>query len=455
MPRRRKGKYQARPRRYRPDGTEERVSRTFDDPDASLIYSLVVERPAVAQSLLRGLAGRRARHAHEVFWAAFGGSGAALTGPGGPQGDLGSQDCVGTASRAGAPRRGGPAMTWARWVVERKAQHDRSNYAGPTRAAYAYRLQRVASFLGDVPLSSIDDDLLSDLNQDLRSRYSGETPGLTMVAVRMALDDAVERGHLDASPFRQRPLRVRREGWLVADPDNPSRPLTQDELGRFLAAAEAERGGVWRDLFDMARMLCLRPSEAAGLTVESFDGRWLKVWWQLARKVPAAPPGRSGEDHLLLTAPSGRECCLVPPKTWRSVRRRNPWARRRIHLPRCALAVFLRHRRPGGGLLFVQSSGEPCLYGTMRDVGKRVAARAGIPWGRSERVTLHSLRKTGATLLAEAGVRTEVRAYIKGHSPHGLQQTEQYAPPTEEELVAAAAVIDRLVAKRLAKGLGA
>ena len=75
----------------------------------------------------------------------------------------------------------------------------------------------------------------------------------------------------------------------------------------------------------------------------------------------------------------------------------------------------------------------------IRDIFRRACQRAGVPYGRANGVTFHSLRHTAATRMLMAGIDDRTVAEIGGWS--STRMLERYAHPTDARKQAAVAAI--------------
>lgn len=432
MPTRSRGKLLGRPQFVWPDGREDRLNLTLPTNNSAILWTLLMGDPQAVAAVRDALRGERHARYREALGLVLG-SFSALVAPVAPQGNQGG-------------RGSNDGMTWNRYV---KVLDERwTKTLKPTTATnYRQRLARLtkvevhpsdngpAKPFGKLLLSEIDGDALSGIAEALSARYGGGTPGHTMQSLSMALDEAVQDGHLDVNPFRKLVVRKRRERWLAADPEDGAPSMEPEELGRLLSAAKAEADPVWHDLLAFGWPVGTRPAELLGLTGDALDGRWLHVAWQRGEQAH----GKEGVDWREARAPNGGRVILVRLKTRHGARR--------IFLPVRAVEVVLRRRREPGTILFARSNGGPVTPDTLGDAFERIARRAGLPTGRAEDgVTPHSLRKTCGLYLDRHVKRPAVTSAWLGHAPpKDFGVTNKYIKPTDEDLRVAAEALDRVV----------
>jgi integrase/recombinase XerC len=250
--------------------------------------------------------------------------------------------------------------------------------AAPTRAKYAWALQKHLTELLDEPLLVLDVARLAQHQRLLLDR--GATPSTVReVLARLSgiLQTAVEHGHLNANAARA--LRK-----VPADVGDEVRPLAPSELERLVAGLE----GRDRAIVLLAGHLGLRPLEVRAAPWSAFDGSVFMV----------------GRARTKRTARRTRTIS-VPDMTARELK-----------------AWRLRSGRPGDDqpIIGVMTANAMKLWG--RRV-LRPAAKAAT--GGRDDVTLYTLRHTHASACHYAGFTIPEAARRLGHGP-GLH-VETYA----------------------------
>lgn len=254
---------------------------------------------------------------------------------------------------------------------------------------YTYHARHIEAHLGGVRLRDLDHRMvaafyaaLDDL--ELSDRYVYDVAA----TLRMVLRDAVDLGLIPRDPA----AKVKR-----SFEKKEARFLTQEELRRFLAAAEGEP---LEDAFILAIHTGLRPGEWLGLSWDAVDLKAAKL-----------------DVRQALHEEEGR-VFLGPLKTRA--------ARRTLSLPGAAVAALRRQRKRQladrlkagarwsneANLVFTTDVGgmrrRSNIYG--RDL-RRVLDRAGL----GSDVTLHSLRHTHASILIFQGVDIKTVQRRLGH----------------------------------------
>ncbi|MCA9091300.1 MAG: site-specific integrase [Planctomycetaceae bacterium] len=185
----------------------------------------------------------------------------------------------------------------------------------------------------------------------------------------------------------------------ATEPFEP-KPMTPDELTRFLAAAKGDR---FEALFVTAVWLGMREGELLGLRWQDidFEAKTLTVAMQLqwSNSKPKTP-------------------MLVEPKTERSRRRvplPTPVARALIEHRTRHLEYKLEHRRiwkgDTWGLVFTTTTGTPIDASNLTKAYRATLERAGV-----DRRRFHDLRHSTGTFLTAKNVHPRVIMQILGHS---------------------------------------
>jgi integrase len=193
--------------------------------------------------------------------------------------------------------------------------------------------------------------------------------------LRAALNLAVRRRYIVRSPL---------DGTEpVSIPKHRATVLSAEQAGSLIEGTAGDwYGPLWAVLLGSG----LRISEALALTWDGFDGSSITVRYQLAR--------RDGQ------------WVRVPTKAARSVER--------VALPSFASAALVtlneRSGKPKFGHCFLTPGGTPPSEQQCLQALYAAEKRLGLP-----RVTLHQLRHSHLTILAEAGVPEDVRMRRAGH----------------------------------------
>lgn len=293
--------------------------------------------------------------------------------------------------------------------------------AGRLTASRSPRVREwMTTYLDEVAATTVRPSTLHRYRQEVRLYIEPALGKLTLDKVQARHLSAFYRSQLEAlSPSSVRRLHALlhksftvavRWGLINANPvalvDPPSlvdhqvKPLSVDEVRRFLSAAES---GTMHARWAIAVTLGLRQGEALGLRWHDIDleHRELHVRMALQRH----PDGR-----LVLTQPKTRQ------------------SRRTIPLPPSVVASLRRHqhsqrdRRDAAGndwaeqdLVFTTRHGRPVHprndYRTFRALLQRAEVRT---------IRLHDLRHTAASLLLAQGVHPRVVMEILGHSQISL-----------------------------------
>jgi integrase len=250
--------------------------------------------------------------------------------------------------------------------------------AAPTRAKYAWALERHLTELADEPLIALDVARLAVHQQLLLERGATSTTVRDVFAqLSGILQTAVEHGHVNANAARA--LRK-----VPADAGEEVRPLSPVELERLIARLE----GRGRVIVLLAGHLGLRPLEIRAVPWGAFDGSTLVV----------------GRSRTKRTARRTRTLA-VPDVTARELKE---WR--------------LQSGRPGDDRAMIGGMTANAMKCWARRT-LRPAAKAAT--GNREDVTLYTLRHTHASALHYCGFTIPEAARRMGHGA-GLH-VETYA----------------------------
>jgi integrase len=275
----------------------------------------------------------------------------------------------------------------------------RSKLRPSTHHSYAMAVDRVAARLGHHQLQTLTPlqierfytDLLENGGRDGKP-LSPKTVRNTHVVLRKALADAERLG------------LVPRNAAAAAKPPAPTKrdleTWSSEELRMFLAAVEGDRLEI---AYRIAAATGMRRGEVLGL-------RWRDVDFDL---------GQIAVAHTITTA--GRELVTGPPKT--------PRSRRNVYLDKRTLAALKEHRkrqreqRLAAGpawdgehdLVVCDEIGRPIHPAHMSRAFDLILAQLDV-----QRIRLHDLRHTHATLGLKAGVHPKVMSERLGHATVGV-----------------------------------
>ena len=264
-----------------------------------------------------------------------------------------------------------------------------------TRRAYATSLEALADDVGHRPLGSIG---RATIERHLRARYAGRataTVNRHLAAISAMFSWAAEIGILDTSPAagirRRRQTRSRQT-------EAATRPIGLDELQALWGDSRHDTRDqvLWRLLYDSAA----RASEVLGLNIEDLD---------LARR-RGTVIGKGGDAETIQWS---ADTARVLPALMR-------WH----HLRRESGPLFVSNRR------LRYTAGVPA-----RDLCP-LTGRNRLSYGRAAEIfkaasggrTLHQLRHSRLTHLAESGVDATILRAISRHS--SLRTLDRYVAPS-------------------------
>ena len=275
----------------------------------------------------------------------------------------------------------------SRWVESSLAASDRK---ASTKALYAglARTHILGSELGKTPLKRLRPTTVERFVTQLRAKGLSDSSVRQIYTVARAVGDAAVRdGSLGRNPF----AAIRRPKVAPTEANY----LSPAEVTALLSAAQGTRYGV---LFELLVNTGLRRGEALALRWQDVDlkDRTLRVRGTLARV--------DGDLQVTDTksAKSRRTVPLSAPAVdvLTRVKHRTAFERRR------AAQLWV-----DSGFVFVTDVGQPCdPRNALRAL--RVAAKA----AGLDRVGLHTLRHSAASLMLSNGVPITVVSQILGHS---------------------------------------
>lgn len=291
----------------------------------------------------------------------------------------------------------------------------------PSLAASSLRETTVASYSGHVRAYLVPALGQKRLDQvtgaDLAAMYGhlrqgggkgGRALSATTVArihatVSRSFGDAVDSGLLAMNPARSVPR--------VARPRQPRagssrlRYWTAEQLRPFLAAIQEDR---WLPVFHLAAHTGMRRGEVAGLRWQDVD---LVAGFLTVRQTRTSASNSGAAVKVITDEPKsgkGRRIDLDPG----TVAVLRTWRKRQAE-DRLAVGGAW----PGHGLVFTLEDGTAPHPDTISSVWDRLVKAHGV-----ERITLHGLRHTHATILLMAGVPVKVVQERLGHATSAITQ---------------------------------
>jgi len=316
-----------------------------------------------------------------------------------------------------------------RWTVAQWLTHWVENIAAPTvrpttLAGYRFAVNiHLIPAIGAHRLDRLEPEHLEKVYAKMLE--SGRAPGTAHQAhrtVRTALNVAVRRGHLQKNPAAlAKPPRV--EDWEVD-------PLTLDEVGRVLDAAEQQRNSTrWA----IALALGLRQSEALGLRWADVD---LDAGRMVIRRNLQRPKWAHGCDgtcgRRAGSCRQRRNLHAVVAET------KSRAGRRVIGLPAPLVELLRIHRArqaeeretagqlwQDGGWVFASPTGAPIHHRTDTKHWKDLLRAADV-----RDVRLHDARHTAATVLLLLGVPERTAMALMGWSNSAMAKRYQHVTGT-------------------------
>ncbi len=307
---------------------------------------------------------------------------------------------------------------------------------------------RLLRYLGDTPLSKINDAAVRDLvgfmrrdgydldvrykrgERTLRRRFKGAyspwTINNTLTTLRKILRDALDREEIDRYPLRRR-LPMEKVPALRLE-------LSDEERAAFLGAFD-DRAAFDRRLArtkvrgKVVASPCYAVPRAFGGSIapgsEGSDFYFARFRWLRPLFVVALETGLSRGDLLGLrwSDVNLREGWIRVPRTKTKVEATIPLS------PACRAALDeCKGRDVVGARVFLTEEGAPIPLGTVVRYFELAKALAGI----ERRFRFHDLRHSLASRLASRGVSIQIIARVLGHS--STRMAERYARPSEESL---------------------
>ena len=263
--------------------------------------------------------------------------------------------------------------------------------------------KHITPALGRIRLAKLSPQHLQRFYREKQDEGLTRTVRLCHSVLHRSLGQATKWGIIPRNPAS-----------LVDPPKVPQkefRPLSPEQAGRLLEAAEGDR---FYALYVLAITCGLRQGELLGLTWENvdLDKGTLQVRYQLQWvKKEAQKSGNREEPTWVLTEPKSAK------------------SRRTVMLPQVAVQALKKHRAQQAaeklkmgeawqdlGFVFTTPIGTPMDASNLRKTSFHpLLERAGVP-----RIRFHDLRHTCATVLLAQGVHPKVVQEQLGHSQISL-----------------------------------
>ena len=263
---------------------------------------------------------------------------------------------------------------WEQWITEQEP-----HVVGSTLNGYQQDKALLAEALGPKAMSRPISDLTSKgISKALMDASSGSRKAATvnkaLASLRRLLESALAKGlvtHNAAKAVRS-----------LKTTDSVTRaPFTEEEIAQLVGHASTSEE--WRGMILLAVHTGLRMGDVARVTSEDIKGG-----------VATVMPEKTARSKKVITIPLSQPCL-----DW-VAGREGP------------LFPTIRHQRKG------TTSAQFTAIMTKAGVPKRVRLAGGIEATRS----FHSLRHTFTSWLADAGVPSEVRQRLTGHSSSRIHQ---------------------------------
>jgi len=314
-------------------------------------------------------------------------------------------------------------MTVAQWLDVWLENYKRPVLRPRTFDSYQMMLRaHIKPAIGEIQLQDLRPDHLQALYNGMMRRVSNRTTRYAHMIIRQALQQALRNN-----------LVVRN----VADIANPPRekkpeikPLTPDQLNRFLGAIKDDR---LQPAYWLMLQTGLRRGELLALTWDDIDweNSLLHVRKSLLRiNTPEGPE----KTAIIITEPKTPASKRTVPLAQETLDLLRKWKSRQAQEKLLLGAAYQDQ-----GLVFCREDGVPLDPDGLTRHFQRTLRRAGLPKAR-----LHDLRHTFATRLLELGENPKTVQTILGHSR--IQTTlDTYSHVSLE--------LERRAVERLAKAL--
>ncbi|MCL6437192.1 MAG: site-specific integrase [Rubrobacteraceae bacterium] len=300
----------------------------------------------------------------------------------------------------------------ARWLEDSVRPHvARSTYSTYEAQVRLYMLPA----LGHVPLMDLTPAHIRAMASAMLKRgLSPITVTNTLGTLSVALGQAVEDGIIAANPAaRVRRPKYRREEIMA---------LSEEEVGRFLAASRGEREYA---MYEMAVKTGMRFGELRALRFQDIDFESREIHVRRAVTV------RHGEEHWG-PPKNGRARTIVFGDNLAGTLQAH---RRRLAEEKLAAGPAWEDR----DLVFPGRRGQVMPATTLHTRFRKALRRAGI----DRKIRFHTLRHTAATLMLRSGVDVRTVAEILGHTDPAMT-LRTYSHVLSSMQLAAASKMDAL-----------
>ena len=299
---------------------------------------------------------------------------------------------------------------YVRAVIDRRATRSRRPLKPSTVATYLQG-QRLVVF------PALGSTRLVDLTADQVQRWWAGLPanptqnGNAYDVFRSVLDTAVKEGLIEANPCRI-------EGAGKPAPKRKGRVLAADIVVAYLAAADDH----YRPMLGILLWCSQRSGEVRALRRcdVADDGAWVRVAQGVTRVAEETAEGRLGSRFHIDTpkTDAGIREVAVPPVIIDELR-----------------ATIDAHDGAGRGpedLLFPARNGvDPIADSVLRKAHNRALKRIGL-----EGITLHDLRRSGATLAGQSGATIKELMLRLGHTRPDVAMIYQIADRERDKQIA-------------------
>ncbi|MER5393872.1 site-specific integrase [Saccharopolyspora sp. NPDC002686] len=285
------------------------------------------------------------------------------------------------------------------WLAEFRKDAENGTYSLTSLDTYENVYENhVKSALGQLRLFEVKTPVVNKLCQAKLKANSLSLAKLVKAVISNVANFAIQAEAIEENPTKDiAPLAERRAKIKRKKP----RSLTKDQLIDFLKKLDADEEANERDLADLVRFFIAtaeRAGEALGVHWEDFDPKAKKLRMS-GNLIRARGKGVRRNDGK--TDGSARDIGLAD------------WAVKMLE-DRAAQLGEVDPKKP----IFTSTTGSYLNYSNVTNrAWKPFRVRAGYEW-----VTFHTLRKTVATLLADAGVTAREVADLLGHSRVSMTQ---------------------------------
>ncbi|MGQ0482498.1 MAG: site-specific integrase [Pseudonocardia sp.] len=270
-----------------------------------------------------------------------------------------------------------------------------------TMAQYRDRIDKqIIPSIGQLRVRELSPGVVDRHLAAIAGKHGNATAKMTRTVMSGICGLAVRADALDRNP-------VREASAISTKPQNRPRSLSVDEVRQLLAYLTYDDKAIRRDLPDLVAFIAatgLRIGEATGITWDTLD---LEAGTVEVRGTVIPVRGQGPHFKPSPKTDAGARTLLLP--TWCIEMLRRRAARGSASSAEARNPVF---PAPRGGLRDPSN--------TQADL-KEAFAYAGLPWATS-----HTLRKTVATLMDQAGLSARAAADQLGHSKTSMTQDNYY-----------------------------